>query len=89
MIGYSLGDSFINYKESQFNVAEAVAMSRDMMFMTNELIRRIKTDPRVNIEQDWKVCYMTNRSSKTISIFLLDDYVHGWRKRFLCGYVFL
>lgn len=55
LIGYAPSDSFTFQRESQFNVAETGAMSKDMTFMTQELIRRIKSDSRVDIQNHWKV----------------------------------
>lgn len=55
LIGYAYGDSLAEEKFSQFNVAEVGALSRDVPFMTKELVKRIKMDKRVNINEDWKV----------------------------------
>lgn len=55
LIGYATKDSFINHIYSQLNVAEASAMSRDMPFMSNELIKRIKNNPKINLKEDWKM----------------------------------
>lgn len=55
LIGYAYGDSLAEEKFSQFNVAEVGALSRDVPFMTKELVKRIKIDKRVNINEDWKV----------------------------------
>lgn len=55
MIGYAYGDALAEQRFSQFNVAEVGALSRDLPFMTKELVKRIKMDKRVNITEDWKV----------------------------------
>lgn len=55
LIGYSLTDSFTHQNESQFNIAEIGAMSQDLPFMTRQLVKRIKKDPRVDFINDWKV----------------------------------
>lgn len=55
LIGYAYGDSLAEQKFSQFNVAEVGALSRDAPFMTKELVKRIKMDKRVNLNEDWKV----------------------------------
>jgi len=55
LIGYAYGDSLANDKFSQFNVAEIGALSRDVPFMTKELVKRIKIDRRINLNEDWKV----------------------------------
>ncbi|KAF5299457.1 hypothetical protein FQR65_LT01037 [Abscondita terminalis] len=53
--GYALRDSFVNQNYSQLNVAEAGAMSIDMYFMSKEIISRIKNNPEINFNEDWKV----------------------------------
>lgn len=55
LIGYAYGDSQAEDKFSQFNVAEVGALSRDVPFMTKELVKRIKMDKRINLNEDWKV----------------------------------
>lgn len=55
LIGYALGDSTTLNEASQLNVAEPGAMSRDMPFMADVLISKIKKDPRINLEKDWKL----------------------------------
>lgn len=73
LIGYALGDSLAYHEESQLNVAETGAMSQDMPYMAEVLVKRIKSDPRIDVEKHWKVCYrrqiqfftgMRNRSMK-------------------------
>nr|XP_031846513.1 phospholipase B1, membrane-associated-like [Nomia melanderi] len=55
LFGYALGDSFTAHPVSQFNVAEAFAMSRDMPFMAQYLVDKIKKDPRVDMKNNWKM----------------------------------
>lgn len=55
LIGYAYGDSLAEERFSQFNVAEVGALARDLPFMAKELVKRIKTDERVNVTEDWKV----------------------------------
>lgn len=57
LFGYSLRDSLSHHKASQFNVGEAGATSNDLPFMAGQLIKRIRSDPRVDINKDWKVKY--------------------------------
>ncbi|KAE9542790.1 hypothetical protein AGLY_002701 [Aphis glycines] len=63
LIGYAYGDAVAEQRFSQFNVAEVGALSRDLPFMTRELVKRIKNDERTNITEDWKT-----RSSNGITI---------------------
>lgn len=58
LVGYSLGDGLGHQRVTQFNTAEIGAMSRDLPHMARELVKRMKNDPRVDIENDWKVYYV-------------------------------
>ncbi|XP_077293718.1 phospholipase B1, membrane-associated-like [Arctopsyche grandis] len=55
LIGYSLADGLGHQSVTQFNAAEIGAMSRDLPHMARELVRRMKNDPRVDINNDWKL----------------------------------
>lgn len=55
LIGYAVSDSLSFQSGSKFNIAESGAISGDMPFMTEQLIRRIKNDSRVDIEKHWKL----------------------------------
>lgn len=55
LIGYSLNTSQTIEWSSQFNVAEGGAVSKDIPYMSSVLIKRIKTDRRIDLEKDWKV----------------------------------
>ncbi|KAL1491578.1 hypothetical protein ABEB36_012153 [Hypothenemus hampei] len=52
--GYSLNSISIE-KESGFNVAEGGAISENMPYMAKVLIKRMKTNEKVNITEDWKM----------------------------------
>ncbi|KAH0953115.1 hypothetical protein HN011_004510 [Eciton burchellii] len=54
LIGYALGDSLASNEESQLNVAESGAFSEDMPYMAQVLTKRIKSDPRINLQKHWK-----------------------------------
>ncbi|RZC36467.1 phospholipase B1, membrane-associated, partial [Asbolus verrucosus] len=58
LIGYSLKTSLSIERESQFNVAEVGALSEHMPYMTKVLIHRIRSDRRVNFNEDWKMVTM-------------------------------
>ncbi|XP_078037527.1 phospholipase B1, membrane-associated-like [Augochlora pura] len=55
LIGYALGDSYVTHEASQFDVAELGAMSRDMPFMAEYLVNKLRKDPRVDIKKHWKL----------------------------------
>ena len=67
LFGFSLADSFTHHRESQFNIAEIGAMSQDLPFMTRQLVKRIKKDPRVDFNNDWKVTFETTAEASTYS----------------------
>lgn len=55
LIGFALNTSISVQKESQLNVAEIAAISEDMPYMAKVLISRMKKNPRISINEDWKV----------------------------------
>lgn len=55
LIGYASSDSYVFEPKAWFNIAQSGAMSRDMPFMAERLVERIKNDPRVNLNKHWKV----------------------------------
>lgn len=55
LIGYASSDAFTAEKKSEFNVAEGGAMSRDLPFMAQILVKRMRNDPRVDLKNHWKV----------------------------------
>lgn len=55
LFGYALGDSLSIDRNSQFNVAEAGAVSSEMPYMAKVLVKRIVADPRVKLNEHWKV----------------------------------
>lgn len=57
-MGYALGDSLTIHDASQLNVAESGSLSQDMPYMAEMLVKRIKSDPRIDVEKDWKVRYI-------------------------------
>lgn len=73
LLGYSLGDSFSYHENSQFNVAEARASSKDLPFMARVLVQKMLRDDRINIEKNWKVRLNPTLKavSKSIAILFL------------------
>ncbi|XP_049820402.1 phospholipase B1, membrane-associated isoform X2 [Aethina tumida] len=53
--GYAEEASLNTHKQAQFNVAQTGAMSMDVPHMTRLLVKRIKSHPYVNFEEDWKL----------------------------------
>ncbi|XP_025192066.1 phospholipase B1, membrane-associated-like [Melanaphis sacchari] len=74
LIGYAYGDALAEQRFSQFNVAEIGALSRDIPFMTRELVKRIKMDKRVNITEDWKLITMMMSSNTFCLELCYEDY---------------
>ncbi|KAG5672555.1 hypothetical protein PVAND_002673 [Polypedilum vanderplanki] len=73
LIGYSFDDSFPFHKASQFNLAEIGAVSNDMPFMARALVKRIKSDRRVNFKYDWKVVTISIGGNDFCSFICLMD----------------
>ncbi|XP_049939390.1 phospholipase B1, membrane-associated-like [Schistocerca serialis cubense] len=55
LVGYSLNDSLSHQHASQFNVAEGGAMSRDLPWQANLLVRRMRAHPQVDVSRHWKM----------------------------------
>ncbi|KAE8750863.1 hypothetical protein FOCC_FOCC002291 [Frankliniella occidentalis] len=55
LVGYSLKDSRAFQKASVFNVAEINSMSQDLPWQASNLVKRMRSDPRVDLQRDWKV----------------------------------
>jgi hypothetical protein len=55
LIGYALRDSLGSQKSSQFNVAEPYGITSDMSFQAELLVKRMRSDKRVDYDNDWKV----------------------------------
>ncbi|GAB0096525.1 hypothetical protein DMENIID0001_120490 [Sergentomyia squamirostris] len=55
LYGYSLRDSLSILPESKFNVAEIGAMSRDTPYQAYNLLKRMRSDNRVNMKRHWKL----------------------------------
>ncbi|PSN51367.1 hypothetical protein C0J52_04441 [Blattella germanica] len=55
LVGYSLGTALGFMKSSKLNIAEPMAMNRDMLFQAKLLILRMKDNPRIDFKEDWKV----------------------------------
>jgi hypothetical protein len=55
LIGYAVRDSLGFQKSSQFNVAEPFGITSDMPFQAELLVKRMRSDKRVDYENDWKV----------------------------------
>ncbi|XP_065082777.1 phospholipase B1, membrane-associated [Ochlerotatus camptorhynchus] len=79
LYGYPIKDSISIRKASRFNAAEGGAMSQDIPHMARNLVKRMLSDPRVDIKNHWKlitiliggndfcanICY-TNPPEKTL-----------------------
>lgn len=50
-----ISKNLINITFNRFNPAEIGAMSRDMPYMSQVLVRRIQTDPKVDLKKHWKL----------------------------------
>ncbi|XP_054259346.1 phospholipase B1, membrane-associated-like [Macrosteles quadrilineatus] len=82
LVGYSLKDSLTHHRASQFNVGEAGAMSDDLPYMAGQLIKRIRSDPRVNIYKDWKlITLMMGSNDFCLDICYIDTKIAPERHR--------
>ncbi|XP_039276835.1 phospholipase B1, membrane-associated-like [Nilaparvata lugens] len=58
LVGYSYGDSTTHARAAQFNVAEIGAISEDLVYQASLLVKRIRSDPRVDFENHWKLVFI-------------------------------
>lgn len=65
LVGYALRASNTVERASQFNVAEDSAISADMPYMAKVLLKRITSDKRVNVKNDWKVNFSDSLQLQT------------------------
>lgn len=55
LYGYSIANTLAKFRPARFNVAEPFALSQDMPYMAEVLVKRMKSDPKVNMTQHWKM----------------------------------
>ncbi|KAJ9576076.1 hypothetical protein L9F63_007041, partial [Diploptera punctata] len=55
IIGYAQGNAMSFMPDSKFNVAEPMAMNRDIVFQAKLLLLRMKADKNIDFEKDWKL----------------------------------
>ncbi|XP_032667596.1 phospholipase B1, membrane-associated-like [Odontomachus brunneus] len=55
LIGYATGDSLTTHEASHLNVAELGAMSEDMPYMAEVLVKRLKNHPKIDVKKHWKL----------------------------------
>ncbi|XP_043526156.1 phospholipase B1, membrane-associated-like isoform X2 [Frieseomelitta varia] len=55
LIGYSYEDSISTEPGAGLNVAECGAMSKDMPYMAQHLVNKIKNDSRIDVNKHWKL----------------------------------
>ncbi|XP_032668152.1 phospholipase B1, membrane-associated-like [Odontomachus brunneus] len=55
LIGYATEDSLATHKKSQLNVAESGAMSEDMPYMAEVLVKKIKNNSEIDVKKHWKL----------------------------------
>ncbi|XP_073821138.1 phospholipase B1, membrane-associated-like [Musca autumnalis] len=55
LYGFSVDNVLVKEKGSNLNIAEPMVMSRDLVYQAQVLIQRLKNDPNVNMQQDWKL----------------------------------
>uniref|UniRef100_A0A1B0FV22 Putative phospholipase n=1 Tax=Lutzomyia longipalpis TaxID=7200 RepID=A0A1B0FV22_LUTLO len=74
LFGYSFTDASSFQRISRFNVAESGAMSRDMPYQAWNLIKRMRSNPNVNITKHWKmVFYWIGTNDFCSDMCYLDD----------------
>ena len=77
LMGYSLGESFAHYEDAWLNVAEPIAVSQDLLWQAQLLHVRLKSYPKFNITEHWKVSNLLQTCYFIIFNFSLNpiDYI--------------
>lgn len=55
LYGYAVANTLAKNRAARFNVAEPSAMTKDMPFMAEVLLKRLQHDKNVNMKQHWKM----------------------------------
>lgn len=55
LYGYAVSNTLAKFHAARFNVAEPIATSRDMPYMAEVLVQRMKSDPKVDMLKHWKM----------------------------------
>lgn len=55
LLGYAIGSTDTNSPLAGFNLAENGALDDALLQQTRDVVRRIKHDPFIDFEKDWKV----------------------------------
>ncbi|XP_071455676.1 phospholipase B1, membrane-associated-like [Hetaerina americana] len=77
LTGYSLGKAYSYSKTARLNVAVAGAIDDDLLYQAQILVKRMRSDPNIDMENHWKVITILI-GGNDICIFLCSDPVrHG------------
>ncbi|XP_046808138.1 phospholipase B1, membrane-associated [Lucilia cuprina] len=55
LYGYSVANTLGKFREARFNPAEPFAITQDMPHMAEVLVKRMQTDPKVDMLRHWKM----------------------------------
>ncbi|KAM7352188.1 LOW QUALITY PROTEIN: phospholipase B1, membrane-associated [Cochliomyia hominivorax] len=55
LYGYAVANTLAKYHGARFNVAEAFALTEDMPYMAEVLVKRMQRDPKVDMAKHWKM----------------------------------
>lgn len=55
LYGYAVANTLAKNRAARFNVAEPFALVQDMPYMAEVLVKRMKSDKKVNMQQHWKL----------------------------------
>lgn len=89
LYGFALTDGLSTIRSSKFNVAEIGAMSRDIPHQARVLLTRMTHDPKVDMENHWKVSRVVRGYfNKLIFSTLLILQIHAWKYLFVNNPIF-
>lgn len=57
LTGYATGTGELLSTRSKLNVAYPVAATEDVLHQARLIVQRMKNNPNIDINKQWKVCY--------------------------------
>lgn len=84
LYGYAVANTLGRYRSARFNVAEAIANTQDMPYMAHVLIKRLQSDPKVDMKKHWKMISLFIGSNDVCSDMCyydnIEDFLESHRK---------
>ncbi|XP_065358720.1 phospholipase B1, membrane-associated [Calliphora vicina] len=84
LYGFAVANTLAKSREARFNPAEAFATTQDMPYMAEVLVKRMQSDPKVDMRKHWKMISMFIGANDICSDMCyydkIDDFLENHRK---------